>query len=43
MPEGHRRDAIHYSRRLEWPVVRPGPLKKMKLTKAASKLPGAGP
>ena len=43
MPDGRRRDAIYYSiLRLEWPIVRSGLLKDVKLTRPASKLVGAG-
>jgi RimJ/RimL family protein N-acetyltransferase len=43
MPDGRRRDAIYYSiLRLEWPIVRSGLLKDVKLTRAASELVGKG-
>ncbi|ARS66250.1 N-acetyltransferase [Sinorhizobium meliloti] len=43
MPDGRRRDAIYYSiLRLEWPIVRSGLLKEVKLTRAASEMVGAG-
>ena len=43
MPDGRRRDAIYYSiLRNEWPTVRSGLLKKVKIAGAASELSGAG-
>lgn len=42
MPDGRRRDAIYFSiLRQEWPIVRSGLLKDVKLTRAASELVGA--